>query len=208
MAGSRAQGARQTRARVIQSAHTLFIEGGYGATTIRAVAQQAGVSTETVYKLFLGKAGLLKAAYDVALAGDDRPVPMADRADIQAVLAQTTGEGAARGYAQLSSSFSQRVGTLIATALQAKGTDPDLQAFLATVDQERLIGAQAFAQHWYGAKLLLPQLDPAAAADTLWILTSPAVLDLVVSRGWTADQHTQWLADTLHRCLFIAPPIH
>lgn len=208
MAGSRAEGARQTRARVIQSAKALFIERGYGATTIRAVAEQADVSVETVYKLFAGKAGLLKAACDVTLAGDDRPVAMADRPEIQAVLAETTGDGAARGYAQLSLSLTQRVGSLIATALQARGTDPDLQAFLLTVDQQRLVGAQAFAQHWSRAGLLQPHLDPATAADTLWILTSPAILDLASTRGWSRDQHARWLADVLQRCLFrpTSPP--
>lgn len=206
MAGSRAEAARQTRARVIQSAHALFIARGYGATTIRAVAEHAGVSVETVYKTFAGKAGLLKAAYDVSLAGDDRPLTMADRPDIQAVLAETTGSGAALGYAQLSMSFAQRVGSLITTALQAKGTDPDLQAFLDTVDQERLVGAQAFARHWSGAGLLQPHLDPASAADTLWILTSPAILDLATSRGWSQDQHMRWLADILQRCLFRSTP--
>ncbi len=207
MAGSRAERARQTRARVIHSAQTLFLERGYGATTIRAVAEQADVSVETVYKLFAGKAGLFKTAYDVTLAGDDRPVAMADRPDIQAVLAETTGDGAARGYAQISMVFTQRVGALIATALQAKGTDPDLQAFLHTVDEQRLIGAQAFARHWSGAGLLRSHLDPVAAADTLWILTSPAILDLAASRGWSTDQHTQWLSDTLRHCLFRPTPL-
>lgn len=207
MAGTRAEGARQTRARVVQSARALFVARGYGATTIRAVAQQAGVSVETVYKLFAGKAGLFKATYDVSLAGDDQPVSMADRADIHAVLAETTGEGAARGYAQLNMSLTQRVAPLIATALQAKGTDPDLRAFLHTVDQQRLIGAQAFARHWHAAGLLQPHLDPTAAADTLWILTSPAILDLATSRGWSTDQQTRWLADLLQHGLFRPTPL-
>ncbi|HWI34402.1 MAG TPA: helix-turn-helix domain-containing protein, partial [Lapillicoccus sp.] len=67
----RARSARATRRRVIEAAHDLFLKQGFRATTIREVAERAGVSAETVYKGFGGKAGVLKAAYDVAMAGDD-----------------------------------------------------------------------------------------------------------------------------------------
>ena len=43
---------------------------------------------ETVYKTFGNKAGLLKAVFDVAVAGDDEPVPMVERDDIQRVIAE------------------------------------------------------------------------------------------------------------------------
>ena len=62
---------------MIDAARETFIEHGYAATTIKTIAQRSGLSQESLYKTFGGKAGLLKAAYDTALAGDDQPVPMA-----------------------------------------------------------------------------------------------------------------------------------
>ena len=59
---------------------------GYHRMTVRSVAGQAGVSPETVYKAFGGKPGLMKALWDVTLAGDDQPVAIADRPQMQEVL--------------------------------------------------------------------------------------------------------------------------
>jgi AcrR family transcriptional regulator len=57
------------------AAKEMFVTRGYAQTTIPAVAAQAGVSIETVYKAFGTKAGLAKAVFDVAVVGDDGPVP-------------------------------------------------------------------------------------------------------------------------------------
>ena len=82
---SRAAAAERTRARVLAAATTAFTETGYAGTTIRAVAEAAEVSQETVYKAFGGKAGLLKSVYDMAMAGDTEPVPIGARAAALAV---------------------------------------------------------------------------------------------------------------------------
>src|SRR6202451_3831636 len=75
----RAAQARATRGRVLQAATVLFARLGYGGATMRAVASQAGVSVPTVEALFGTKARLLKAAIDVAIAGDDEPGPTLER---------------------------------------------------------------------------------------------------------------------------------
>src|SRR5258708_39885790 len=71
--------ARRTRQRVLDAATAVFLDRGYGAATIRAVADGAKVSVPTVEALFGTKARLLKAAIDVAIAGDDEPVAVPDR---------------------------------------------------------------------------------------------------------------------------------
>ena len=76
--GRQAQ-ARRTRAAVLEAARAAFLDHGYAATTLGTIAEQAGVSVETVYKAFGNKAGLLKAVFDVAIVGDDEAVPLAAR---------------------------------------------------------------------------------------------------------------------------------
>src|SRR3954453_3787648 len=71
--------ARQSRARVLAAARRRFLDEGYAATALPAVAAAAGVSVESIYKAFRNKAGVLKAVIDVALAGDDEPVAIIDR---------------------------------------------------------------------------------------------------------------------------------
>ena len=58
---------------------------GYRLTTIAAIARTPGISAESIYKGFGTKAALAKAVFDLALAGDDEPVPVAARPVMQAI---------------------------------------------------------------------------------------------------------------------------
>ena len=80
--------ARETRRRVIDSARALFLEQGYPATTIAAVARRARVSADTIYSTFGSKGALLKEVLDVVIRGDDAPSPLLDQADPQAMRAE------------------------------------------------------------------------------------------------------------------------
>ncbi|HJU03484.1 MAG TPA: helix-turn-helix domain-containing protein, partial [Actinomycetes bacterium] len=97
----RDQQARLTRRRVLDAALELFLADGYLGTTIEAVARRAGVSPQTVYNAVGGKPALLRAVYDVTLAGDDAPVPIAERPAFQALLAETDGRRCLARYAEL-----------------------------------------------------------------------------------------------------------
>src|SRR3954464_15020240 len=81
----RREHARARRLATILAARDLFERDGFRLTTIAAVAARAGVSAESIYKGFGSKAALAKAAFDVTVAGDDEPVPVADRPAMQAV---------------------------------------------------------------------------------------------------------------------------
>src|SRR5215210_5901035 len=78
---------RLARAAVVDAARTLFLERGYGATTIEAISAASDVPTATVYRLFSSKHGILRALLDVAIAGDDEEVPVAERPVVQSLLA-------------------------------------------------------------------------------------------------------------------------
>ena len=90
---------RANRAAILESAHRRFLEQGYAATTVGEVAGDAGVSVETIYKAFANKAGLLKAVFDVSVAGDDDPVPMAERDVIGQIIAEPDAATKLRLYA-------------------------------------------------------------------------------------------------------------
>src|SRR4030067_1911150 len=79
----RREHARATRRGLLDAARALFIERGYVATTIAAIASRAGVSAETVYATFKNKRSLLSEVIDVSMAGDDTPVPILERAWVQ-----------------------------------------------------------------------------------------------------------------------------
>lgn len=193
----RAVAARETRRRVVEAARASFLEHGYPATTIRAVAESAGVSQETVYKSFRGKAGLLKAVYDVTMAGDDDDRPISERPEAIAVWEATTPAASARAHAELARTLNGRAGPLLQTVLAARGTSAEVDDFAATTDGERLIGATMAVELWDSRGWLRPGVTVEHGRDVLWMANSPAVLGLTRDRGWSDDEYYDWIVEVL-----------
>ena len=194
---SRAAAAERTRARVLAAATTAFTETGYAGTTIRAVAEAAGVSQETVYKSFGGKAGLLKSVYDMAMAGDTEPVPIGARAAALAVRDAASPSESAAAYGRMAAELAGRAGPLLRIVLAARSGDADLDEFAATIDAERLTGARVAVSHWASRGWLRDGLDVERAREMPRTLNSPAVWSLLKDRGRSHDDYATWLADTL-----------
>ena len=189
--------ARLTRRRVIEAAHDLFVHQGYAGTTIEAIARRAGVSVQTVYNSVGNKAAVVAAVYDTALAGDDAPVPVAERPTFTAVLAERDARRCLGRYAALSRELGERAAPLVA-AILAEAGNPDLRALAATAEQQRAHGTAAVARHLADRFGLAPALAVDEAADILWALTAPeTMIRLVHHRGWTWERYEAWLADAM-----------
>lgn len=129
---------------------------------------------------------MLKAAYDVVLAGDDEPVPISERPTVKAMLAAADGRRLLASYARLGRELGERVLPLVTMLYaQAAAGDPDLAAHVETTEGERAIGTRRTAELVADRFGLRPGMDVDAAADVLWTLTAPDVTDrLVRRRGW------------------------
>ena len=158
----RSVAAASTRAQVLAAAHELFLSKGFAGTTIRTVADSAGVSQETIYKSFGSKAALLKAVYDVALAGDADEVPLAARPEALAVLEAATPEASVLAYAELARIISLRTDPLLRVLLRSRGSDRALEAFATTTDGERLVGSRHCVGHWHAQDGCAPTSPPTA----------------------------------------------
>ena len=62
----REQQAERTRQLIAAAARVRFLEGGWSGTSVRSVAQDAGVSEATVYSVYGSKAGLASSLLDAA----------------------------------------------------------------------------------------------------------------------------------------------
>ncbi|GAA3584086.1 TetR/AcrR family transcriptional regulator [Kribbella ginsengisoli] len=187
------------RSRILTAASALFLDKGYLGTTLAAIAGEAGVSVQTVYNVIGGKPAVLKAAYDVLLAGDDEPIPMVDRPIYQAIAgAPTAGECLAL-YAGLARGIAERTTPLIRMArAQASTGDRDLTEYLKTLDGELAFGCRYMAGHLAEKFGLRAGLDIDSAADILWSINgSDLGHRLVNEREWGWDRYEQWLATTL-----------
>jgi AcrR family transcriptional regulator len=204
-ASSRRESAARNRAAVLAACRELLFRDGYHRMTVRSVAGQAGVSPETVYKAFGGKQGLVKALWDVTLAGDDQPVAIADRPQMQEVRSAADPAEKLRRWAGFVRGANQRLAPLYGLLAQA---GPEVTQMLATTQQERLTGVRALVTHLADTGLLAAGRDPETAADACWALTGPRLfLDLTTDRGWQPDLYEDWLTRMLTANL-LTPACH
>ncbi len=195
----RADAARETRRRIIAAACDELLERGYQATTVTALARRAGVSQQTIYNSVGAKAAVLKAVYDVQLAGDDEPIAITDRPEFRAVQSQRSMAATLRAYAAMSRMIIGRVGSLLgAVFVDGPGADAELRAFLATIDRERRAGNTGVVTLIHDRFGLPDGLTLERAVDTIWTLTAPEIADRLVRRcGWSLDDYETWLANAL-----------
>jgi AcrR family transcriptional regulator len=188
-----------TRQRVAEAAAELFVRDGYAATTISAVARHAGVSAQTVYNTFGTKAALLKTAYDITLAGDAEPVPLADRDEVRALYEEPDAASFLRGYARLGRKVLDRVGPLMLQVVAgAEAGDPDLVAHRETTNRERLQGTSMVAGRLDALGALAQGVSVEAARDRIWTLNSVEVWHLLTgTRGWSGDDYQEWIGDAM-----------
>ncbi|GAA3751915.1 helix-turn-helix domain-containing protein [Streptomyces tremellae] len=195
----RRDAARRNRAAVVAACRELLFDEGYRAFTVRTVAARAGVSPETVYKVFGGKTGLVKAVWDTTLAGDDEPLAMSERPQLGLVLRTREPHAKLRLYAGFVRGVHERLAPLFALLTEVGGEVADV---LAASEEERLAGVTAFVDHLAEAGALRPGADTARLADACWALTGPQLYTLLTAdRGWRADAYETWLAGMLTAAL-------
>jgi len=194
----RAEQARETRRRIVEVARELLLAQGYATTTIAQVAKAAGVSSETVQKGFGTKAALAKAVYDVTLVGDDEPVPLRERPEFQALVAETDPARKLAAYGAVGRALWERLGPLLAVLMQgAQAGEPDLVAFVATIRRESYVGASGLVANLAALGALRPGLTVDQARDELWVLIQPELwLLLIGERGWSLDAVQAWFTRT------------
>lgn len=195
----RAARARETRRAILQAGHDCFIETGYHSTTIPMVAARAGVSVDSIHKHFGTKAALAREVLDVTIAGDDEPVPMAERQQANEIAEARTAPDMLRRYAVHARGIHERLGRLAAVLLfGARAGDVELRDLTADADAQRLHAASLVAngierRHGLGAGV-----TRAWARDVIWVLNSPEVHWLLTAeRRWSEDDYERLLGDAL-----------
>jgi AcrR family transcriptional regulator len=198
----REEQARATRRAIVAAATELFVENGYAATTIDAVADRAGVSRRTVFVSVGGKPELLRRAWDFAVVGDDEPVTMADRPAVRLLQQQSDVRVAVRGWARVATGVSARVAPLARVLVAAADADPDVAELLAIVEDQRLTEARTFVSWVQSHGGLRRGVTTKRAAELCWVQMDPSVYRrLVLERGWTARQFERYLADVVEAAI-------
>ena len=186
----RARQASETRQTVLLAATRLFKERGWAGTTLSAVASEAGTAIETVYSAFGSKSGLLVAAIDVAIIGDDDKTPLEERA---AFAELGIGERSERltAAARIITLALVRAVPLMGALHEAAASDDAARARWDRYESDRRITVAA------GLELILGQLAPEALIDSIWAVAGPEVFaKLTRERDWPIEKYESWLIQT------------
>lgn len=193
---------RATRLKVIEAAKRLFIEHGYPATTIEAIADAADVALPTLYRLFGSKRALLKAVLDVCFGGDDEPIAFGDRPEQQEALAESDPLSLVRSFARICRLFMERSSETMHILSTAAQVDPEIAGLANEIRRQRHVGQARIVAAIAARNALDPELSRSDAEDMTYAALSPEVHRiLTIERRWTADQYEGWLARVLSSLL-------
>ncbi len=160
-------------------------------------------------QLTSGKAGLLAAAVQAALAGGVRraDVPVDERPGIQRVIEETDPRRQLELYAATQPGVWGRVGPLLRVLEQAAMTDDALVELQRRHIAQRRDGLRRFADLLAERGAMRPDLSIERAADILFTVCAQPNYDaLVGTLGWTAEEYRDWVAETLAHALLLPPP--
>lgn len=182
----------------MDAARELFLERGYGATTVEAISDRSDVPVATVYRLFSSKSGILGALLDVSIAGDDEDVPMAERPHVQALLADPDPRSQLAGFVAVAVDVNARVAPIYRILTSAAGSDPGAADLLDELGRQRQQGQRLIARALDRGGALRSDLRERDAADVIHALNSPEVYRLlVVDRRWSHARYERWLTALL-----------
>jgi AcrR family transcriptional regulator len=199
-ATGRREKARNNRARIIGTAERLFLRDGYAATTIAAIAAEAGVSPDTIYKAVGGKPSLVRAIRAHALEGEG-PTPAERRSD-ELHEREPDPRNIIKAWGTLTAEIAPRVAPILLLIRDVAATDTEIRALLEDMDGDRLRRMTDNARRLRDAGHLGPGVTLAQAADVLWTYSSPELYELLVlRRGWSARRYGRFIADAMIQAL-------
>lgn len=194
----RREQAAATRREILAAAQQLFESQGYAATTMAAIAAEAGVSLKTVYVAFEAKSGVLRALWHLLLRGDEDDVPVMDRQWYRDVVEEPDPERQLRLTARNSRVVKERAGALMGTIRSAAPVDSDIAALWSRIQSDFYDNQRGIVEALHKNKALRRGLDVERASDILWTLNHPDLWQLLVGeRGWTPEQWERWFAETV-----------
>ncbi|CAA9259760.1 MAG: hypothetical protein AVDCRST_MAG50-2935 [uncultured Acidimicrobiales bacterium] len=185
--------ARRTQLEILRAAHDLFVERGYGRTTIADVAAASGVSSETIYATFRNKAGLLHRVWDITIGGDDADVVYHERAEVQALRDEPDLARRLVAHAALFTRTARRTTPFLMALHGAASSEPAAAEMLEEIGRQRLVGMGVMA----AAAAATGQLSVTEeeCRDVVWATTDGYLWHrLVEQRGWSDERFASWLA--------------
>ena len=193
---SKRERAEQTRARMLDSAYRLFSQHGYEATTMQAVADDAGVAVQTVYFTFHTKGGLLTAIETRAAGGGEEGHDWRERQH-RALLEERDARKVVAMWVAGSAVVMKRI-TAFVELLGA-----NLQMDSESVERrtrERDRWFQLLIDRLVALNTLKPELTPSRSLDIARGLARlETYQEMTQHWGWSDQEWIEWMTGVLAR---------
>jgi len=198
----RTAAASETRTAILAAARRLFLERGYVATTMAAIAAEADVALDTVYAAVGAKPVLFRQLVESAISGTDEAVPADMRSYVVALKGEPDPQRKVEIYAGAIRRIMERLAPVYRVLRDAAATDMELQGLWVDIAERRARNMLAFAQDLDDSGGLRDGVSTREAADVVWAMNSPEFFLLLVhERRWSGDRFERWLADAWVRLL-------
>lgn len=185
------------RARVAEAALELFIDQGYAATSMEAIAGRAGVGLRTVYDLHASKVGILRALLE-SFARLPRP-----QFETEVEVLKADPRAQLRFLVQFAVDYFAAAEPLLDLISTSGFAQPELQSAGEQGERFRRSSQGPIVSEWTRRGVLRPGLSRNAAADILWAMTSPSLYLLFVrQRHWSRRRYSDWLSASVAELLF------
>ena len=192
--------ATRTRTRILDAASELFLERGYARTTMKDIADQAGVARDTVHAVFGNKARVLTALIDARLVPDNSVANVTQRSDAQAIKDEVDQRRQIELFATFITGVSTELRPVFEILRTASAVEPEMAKVFEEMDRFRMQNMQTYAR-WIAARGPL-RVSTRRAGEIIWTLASPDVARMLCDElGWSQAKHARWLSDTLARTL-------
>lgn len=194
--------AAETRRRILETAAELFARDGYARTSLARLAEEAGVSLETV-KANGPKSALILAAFDIAFTGrESHGATIGEQETGQALLA-IPDDALLRGWVDFITGANARIARLWIALLDASMGDPAVEEGLESLQQRRRKDFRDSMAAFRERGLARRAGDDHDFAAALQFLVSPSgYVQLVLDSGWSMERYRDWLVDTIERTVF------
>jgi AcrR family transcriptional regulator len=204
----REERARRTRTQILEAAHELFLERGFARCSVAEIAAAAGVARPTVLSVFDSKAALLRAVVDLAMAGDDEPVPVAQRSWFQPVWTADTQEGCLDAYARAVVRIGRQSADVIELVRRAADESTENAEMWDQLQRNRRLGANSIAARVRELGPLPNRLTVRRAGDLVFVLNdSGHYRTLIRDCGWSERAFEAWLSDRMRHALLGSPRV-
>jgi AcrR family transcriptional regulator len=194
-----------SRREILEAAHRLFLRDGYVATSIPAIAAEAGVAVQTIYNTVGSKREVMGGVIELAVRGPDYPATPSDSVGAS-IRATNDPDEIIELLVDWLAAAHQRTATITLAIREAAAVDPELAELEQTLADHRFAGYREAAQELARRGGLRNGLSAEQAAAAIWSLGHPDTYRFLINRrGWSPRRYRRWLTETLSAALLHGP---